>query len=162
MSVVVGGMTSSAMARICAIATVVLVLLAGCKSSSAVVRNVTTHRIERRIDTLLTIEGGEARLLADIVVVDGKIVLRGVESTGEGVSLKARIEQEDDRYSLVVDAKVADRQVPVQLHEEREIIAEHLDEEKMQDSRAVPVWLVGVVVLVVLILIYIVKRWTRL
>lgn len=149
-----------AMALCCAIATVVLVL-AGCKSSSAVVRDVTTHRIERRIDTLLTIEGGEARLLADIVVVDGKIVLRGVESTGEGVSMKARIEQEDDRYSLVVDAEVADRQVPVQLHEKREIIAEHLDEEKMQDSRAIPVWLVGVVVLVVLTVIYIIRIWKK-
>ena len=64
--------------------------------------------------------------------------------------------------SLVVDAEVADRQVPVQLHEKREIIAEHIDEEKMQDSRQVPMWIAAVVVLVVLILIYIVKRWTKL
>lgn len=161
MTVVVGGMTSSAMARICAIATVVLVLLAGCKSSSAVVADRAIERMSRSVDTLLTVPGGEARMRASLAVADGKIVLRGVESTGEGVSMKARIEQEDDRYSLVVDAEVAERQVPVQLHEEREIIAEHLDEDKMHDSRAIPVWIVGVVVLVVLILIYIVKRWTK-
>lgn len=149
-----------AMARYIAIAAVVL-MIAACKSSSAVVRDVTTHRIERRVDTLLTIEGGEARLQANLAIIDGRLVMQGVETTGEGVSLKARIEQEDGCYSLVVDAEVADKVVPVQLHEESICIDEHIDEEKMQDSRAMPVWIVGVVVLVVLILIYIVKRWMR-
>lgn len=149
------------MARYLAIAAVVL-MMAACKSSSAVVRDVTTHRIERSIDTLLTIEGGEARLQANLAIIDGRLVMQGVETTGEGVSLKALIEQEDGCYSLMVDAEVADRQVPLQLHEKREIIAEHLDEDKVQDSRQVPLWIVGVVVLAVLILIYIVKRWMRL
>lgn len=149
-----------AMARYLAIAAVVL-SMASCKSSSVVARDVTSHKIERSIDTLLTIEGGEARLQANLSVIDGRLVMQGVETTGEGVSLKARIEQEDGCYSLVVDAEVADRQVPLQLHEKREIIAEHIDEEKMQDGRAIPLWIVGVVVLVVLIL-YIVKRWMRL
>ena len=150
-----------AMARYIAIAAVVL-MMAACKSSSVVALDVTSHKIERSIDTLLTIEGGEARLQANLSVIDGRLVMQGVETTGEGVSLKARIDQEDGCYSLVVDAEVADRQVPVQLHEKREIIAEHIDEEKMQDSRQVPMWIAAVVVLVVLILIYIVKRWTKL
>lgn len=150
-----------AMARYIAIAAVVL-MMAACKSSSAVVRDVTTHRIERRIDTLLTIEGGEARLQANLSVIDGRLVMQGVETTGEGVSLKAHIEQVDGCYSLVVDATVEERELAVQLHEESTYIDEHIDEEKMQDSRAIPVWIVGVVVLVVLILIYIVKRWMKL
>lgn len=149
------------MARYLAIAAVVL-MMAACKSSSAVVRNVTTHRIERRIDTLLTIEGGEARLQANLSVIDGRLVMQGVETTGEGVSLKARIEQEDGCYSLVVDAEVADRQVSVQLHEESICIDEHIDEEMMQDSRAIPLWVVAAGGLVVLIFIYIVKRWMKL
>lgn len=149
------------MARYIAIAAVVLMMTA-CKSSSAVVRDVTIHRIERRIDTLLTIEGGEARLQANLSVIDGRLVMQGVETTGEGVSLKAHIEQEDGCYSLVVDATVEEKEVAVQLHEESTYIDEHIDEEKMQDSRAIPVWIVGVVVLVVLILIYIVKRWMKL
>lgn len=150
-----------AMARYLAIAAVVLIL-AGCKSSSAVVHDVITHKIERNIDTLLTIEGGEARLQASFALIEGQLVMQGVESIGDGVSLSTRLEKRDDVYALVVDAEVADKVVPVQLHEEREYIEEHLDEDKVQDSRPVPMWIVAVVVLVVLILIYIVKRWTKL
>lgn len=161
MSVVMCVRTVRAMARWCAIATVVMMMLAGCSSSRDVAQRVESHKILREIDTLVTVPGGEAQMIADVSVSEGKLTIGSVSTTGEGVQLRARIEdQGDGAYSLVVDAEVAEREVAVQVREEVTDVKENRSEERRHDSRGLPMWVVVATVVVLLTLI-IVVRWMR-
>lgn len=161
MSVVMCVKTVGAMARWCAIATVVTLLLVSCRSSREVMQQVDTHTFERRIDTLVTVPGGEARMIADVSVIDGKLSIGSVESAGNGVNLSARVERtEAGDYQLVVDATAPEREVAVQLREEKTDVSEYNSEERHHDSSGVPMWVVVAVVAIVLTLILYV-RWMK-
>lgn len=161
MSVVMCVRTVRAMARWCAIATVVMMMLAGCRSSRDVAQRVESHKILREIDTLVTVPGGEAQMIADVSVSEGKLTIGGVSTTGEGVQLRARIEDHGDgTYNLVVDAEVAEREVAVQVREEVTDVKENRSEERRHDSRGLPMWVV-VATAVVLTIIIVIKRWTK-
>lgn len=161
MSVVMCVRTVGAMARWCAIATVFVMLLAGCRSSRDVAQQVESHKILRTIDTLVTVPGGEAQMIADVSVSEGKLTIGSVSATGEGVQLRARIEdQGDGAYSLVVDAEVAEREVAVQVREEKTDVIENSSEERHHDSSGVPMWVVVAVVAIVLTVICI-MRWMK-
>ena len=153
--------TVGAMARWCAIATVFVMLLAGCHSSRDVAQQVESHKILRTIDTLVTVPGGEAQMIADVSVSEGKLTIGSVSATGEGVQLRARIEdQGDGAYSLVVDAEVAEREVAVQVREEITDVRENSSEEHHCDSSGVPLWVV-MATTVVLTIIIVINRWTK-
>lgn len=161
MSVVMCVKTVGDMARVSAIATVVTLLLVSCRSSREVMQQVDTHTFERRIDTLVTVPGGEARMIADVSVIDGELSIGSVESAGNGVNLSARVERtESGDYQLVVDATVPEREVAVQIHEETTEVRENRSEERHHDSSGVPMWVVVAVVAIVLTLILYV-RWMR-
>lgn len=161
MSVVMCVRTVRAMARWCAIATVVTVLLAGCKSQRAVLQQSDTQKIVREIDTLVTVAGGDARLIADVEVVNGELSIGSVESAGNGVNLSARVERtEAGDYQLVVDATVPEREVAVRLREEKTDVSEYNSEERHHDSSGVPMWVVVAVVAIVLTVICI-MRWMK-
>lgn len=153
--------TVEAMARWCAIATVVTLLLVSCRSSREVMQQVDTHTFERRIDTLVTVPGGEARMIADVSVIDGELSIGSVESAGNGVNLSARVERtEAGDYQLVVDATVPEREVAVRLHEETTDVSEYNSEERHHDSSGVPLWaVVGVVAIVLTLILYV--RWMK-
>lgn len=162
MSVVMCVRTVRAMARLCAIATVVTVLLASCRSSRDVTSQSDVHKIVRTIDTLVTVRGGEAQMIADVSVSEGKLTIGGVSTTGEGVQLSARIEERGGgTYQLVVDADVADREVHVVRHEEMIDVVEYNNEERHQESSRMPVWAVVATVVVLLTLIIVVLRWMK-
>lgn len=153
--------TVGAMARVSAIATVVTLLLVSCRSSREVMQQVDTHTFERRIDTLVTVPGGEARMIADVSVIDGKLSIGSVESAGNGVNLSARVERtEAGDYQLVVDATVPEREVAVQIHEETTEVRENRSEDHHHDSSCVPLWaVVGVVAIVLTLILYV--RWMK-
>lgn len=161
MSVVMCVKTVGAMARWCAIATVVTLLLVSCRSSREVIQRVDTHIFERCIDTLVTVPGGEARMIADVSVIDGKMTIGSTETSGEGIALSTRIERcGEGQYQLVVDAAVEEREVAVQIHEETTEVRENRSEDHHHDSSGVPLWaVVGVVAIVLTLIIYV--RWMR-
>ena len=161
MSVVMCVKTVGAMARVSAIATVVTLLLVSCRSSREVMQRVDTHTFERRIDTLVTVPGGEARMIADVSVIDGKLAIGSTENSGKGIALSTRIERcGEGQYQLVVDATVEEREVAVQMHEETTEVRENRSEDHHHDSSGVPMWVVVVVVAIVLTLILYV-RWMK-
>lgn len=153
--------TVGAMARWCAIATVVTLLLVSCRSSREVMQQVDTHTFERRIDTLVTVPGGEARMIADVSVIDGKLTVGSTETSGKGIALSTRIERcGEGQYQLVVDAAVEEREVAVQIHEETTDVSEYNSEERHHDSSGVPLWaVVGVVAIVLTLILYV--RWMK-
>lgn len=161
MSVVMCVRMVRAMARVCAIATVVTALLVSCQSSRAVSQQRDVQTIVRTIDTLITVPGGDARLVADVQVGNCELSIGRVESTGNGVNLAAHVERTGEgNYRLVVDADVAEKEVSVQLLEETTDKREKNSEERSHDSSGVPMWLVVAIVAIVLILILYV-RWTK-
>lgn len=161
MSVVMCVRTVGAMARWCAIATVFVMLLVGCHSSRDVAQQVESHKIVRSIDTLVTVLGGEAQMIADVSVSEGKLSIGSVSTTGEGVQLSARVEEQGGgTYKLVVDAEVAEREVAVQVREEITDVKENSSEERHHDSSGVPMWVVVAVVAIVLTVICI-MRWMK-
>lgn len=162
MSVVMNANAVGAMARWCAIAAVLAMVLAGCRSSRDVAQRVESHKILREIDTLVTVPGGTAQMVADVSVCDGALMIGGVETTGAGVQLRARVEAGDSgAYRLVVDAAVPERAVAVQLHEERTDVEERSQERSSHDSRVLPVWVVVAVVAIVMIIINVLRRWKK-
>ena len=143
MSVVMCVKTVGAMARVSAIATVVTLHLVSCRSSREVMQQVATHTFERRIDTLVTVPGGDARMIVDVSVIDGKLTIGSTETSSEGIALNTCIERcGEGQYQLVVDAAVEEREVAVQIHEETTEVRENRSEEHHHDSSGVPLWAV--------------------
>lgn len=161
MSVVMCVKTVGAMARVSAIATVVTLLLVSCRSSREVMQQVDTHTFERRIDTLVTVPGGEARMIADVSVIDGKLTVGSTETSGKGIALSTRIERcGEGQYQLVVDAAMEEREVAVQIHEETTEVRDNRSEDHHHDSSGVPLWVVvGVVAIVLTLTLYV--RWMK-
>ena len=136
----------------------VVLLLMGCKSSREVVEYDKMSRIERCVDTLLTLPGDTSKVIAQVSVKGGHPELHDVEKEEGDVRINIHL---DETGVLQVEAISPAREVPVQMEERVTEIERSRNEERRHDSRVVSV-VPLVVILAIITLIIVVKQWMKL